>query len=125
MRSSPPGSGVETAHLYEDQTSSKKDDRPGLAAGLKVLTDQGATFDTTTAASKLVFGIFAALADFKLELISERAMAGMASARAGAAWAAGSLLCAELGVTRQTFYRHVSLKGELRSDGLKLLGRIS
>lgn len=83
---------METAHLYEDQTSSKKDDRPGLAAGLKVLTDQGATFDTTTAASKLVFGIFAALADFKLELISERAMAGMASARAGAAWAAGSLL---------------------------------
>ena len=32
-------------------------------------------------------------------------------------------LCAELGVTRQTLYRHVTPKGELRGDGLKLLGR--
>ncbi len=30
-------------------------------------------------------------------------------------------LCAELGVTRQTLYRHVSPTGELRSDGVKLL----
>lgn len=30
-------------------------------------------------------------------------------------------LCAELGVTRQTLYRHVSPKGELRPDGLKLI----
>ena len=30
-------------------------------------------------------------------------------------------LCEELGVTRQTLYRHVSPKGELRPDGLKLL----
>jgi DNA-binding phage protein len=32
-------------------------------------------------------------------------------------------LCEELGVTRQTLYRHVSPKGELRSDGVKLLSR--
>ncbi len=32
-------------------------------------------------------------------------------------------LCAELGVTRQTLYRHVSPKGELRLDGLKLISR--
>jgi DNA invertase Pin-like site-specific DNA recombinase len=32
--------------------------------GLRVLTGQGAAIDTTTAASKLVFGIFAALADY-------------------------------------------------------------
>ncbi len=32
-----------------------------------------------------------------------------------------SELCAELGVTRQTLYRHVSPTGELRPDGLKLL----
>src|SRR5665647_1403038 len=32
--------------------------------GLKVLTRQGAAIDTTTAAGKLVFGIFAALAEF-------------------------------------------------------------
>jgi hypothetical protein len=30
-------------------------------------------------------------------------------------------LCAELGITRQTLYRHVSPAGELRPDGLKLL----
>ena len=33
--------------------------------GLKILTGQGATIDTTTAAGKLVFGIFAALAEFE------------------------------------------------------------
>ena len=31
---------------------------------LRVLTGQGAAIDTTTAAGKLVFGIFAALADY-------------------------------------------------------------
>ena len=30
-------------------------------------------------------------------------------------------LCKELGVTRQTLYRFVSPKGELRKDGNKLL----
>ena len=33
--------------------------------GLKILTSQGASIDTTTAAGKLVFGIFAALAEFE------------------------------------------------------------
>jgi DNA invertase Pin-like site-specific DNA recombinase len=47
--------------------------------GLKVLTGQGAAIDTTTAAGKLVF---AALAEFERELISERTIAGLASARA-------------------------------------------
>jgi len=32
-------------------------------------------------------------------------------------------LCGELDVTRQTLYRHVSPKGELRPDGIKLLSR--
>ncbi len=32
-------------------------------------------------------------------------------------------LCAELGVARQTLYRFVSPKGELRGDGKRLLGR--
>ena len=32
-------------------------------------------------------------------------------------------LCKELGVTRQTLYRFVGPKGELRSDGAKLLDR--
>ena len=32
-------------------------------------------------------------------------------------------LSRELGVSRQTLYRHVGPKGELRPDGAKLLGR--
>lgn len=114
--------------------------------GLKVLTGHGAAIDTTTAAGKLVFGIFAALAEFERELIAERTKAGLASARArgrsggrpykmtaaklrlamaamGQPETKVGALCLELGVTRQTLYRHVSPQGELRPDGSKLLAR--
>jgi DNA invertase Pin-like site-specific DNA recombinase len=155
--------GVKRSHLYEDQASGKKDDRPGLEAclkalregdtlivwkldrlgrnlrhlvntihnlmerkvGFRVLTGQGANIDTTTASGRLVFGIFAALAEFERELISERTIAGLSPARARgrnggrpytmtpaklrlaqAAMAKRdtkvSDLCTELGVTRQT-----------------------
>lgn len=57
-------------------------DLTGRGIGLKVLTGHGATIDTTTAAGKLVFGIFAALSEFERELIAERTTAGLASARA-------------------------------------------
>ena len=57
-------------------------DLTGRGVGLKVLTGHGAAIDTTTAAGKLVFGIFAALAEFERELISERTVAGLVSARA-------------------------------------------
>ncbi|WP_298624458.1 recombinase family protein [uncultured Legionella sp.] len=113
--------------------------------GLKVLTGHGAAIDTTTAAGKLVFGIFAALAEFEREIIKERTLAGMASARARgrkggrpykmtpaklrlAMVSLGKLetkigpLCDELGITKQTLYRHVAPTGELREDGKKLLG---
>ena len=50
--------------------------------GFKVLTGHGAAIDTTTPSGKLVFGIFAALAEFERELISERTKAGLVSARA-------------------------------------------
>lgn len=113
--------------------------------GLKVLTGQGAAIDTTTASGKLVFGIFAALAEFERELISERTKAGLESARArgrkggrphkmtpakvrlamasmGEPGTNVGELCKELGVTRQTLYRHVSPTGALRTDGAKLLG---
>lgn len=112
--------------------------------GFKVLSGHGASIDTTTPAGKLVFGIFAALAEFERELISERTKAGLASARArgrsgGAPYkmtaaklrlamaAMGQpetkvgVLCNELGITRQTLYRHVAPDGKLRDDGEKLL----
>ena len=119
-------------------------DLTARGVGLRVLTGQGSAIDTTTPAGKLVFGIFAALAEFERELISERTAAGLASARArgrkgGRPYkmtpaklrlATASMgqhdtkigeLCAELGITCQTLYRHVSPTGELRPDGLKLL----
>ena len=175
--------GVDARHLYEDATTGKRDDRPGLAAclkamregdalvvwkldrlgrdlrhlvntvhdlttrgiGFKVLTGHGASIDTTTANGKLVFGIFAALAEFERELIVERTRAGMAAARArgrhggrpykmtaaklrlamaamGQPETVVGALCTELGITRQTLYRHVDPKGGLRPDGKKLLG---
>ena len=67
-----------------------RDDRPGLdslpagpAEGrLRVLAGQGAQVDTTTAGGCLMFGIFAALAEFERELIRERTVAGLEAARA-------------------------------------------
>jgi DNA invertase Pin-like site-specific DNA recombinase len=50
--------------------------------GLKVLTGQGASLDTTTSSGRLVFGIFAALAEYERSLIIERTKAGLAAARA-------------------------------------------
>ena len=50
--------------------------------GLRVLTGQDAQIDTTTAAGRLVFGIFAALAEFERELTRERTLAGLTAARA-------------------------------------------
>ncbi len=48
-------------------------------AGIKSLTDQ---IDTTTPQGKLTFHLFAALAEFERDIISERTKAGLASARA-------------------------------------------
>ena len=119
-------------------------DLTARGVGLKVLTGQGAAIDTTSAQGKLVFGIFAALAEFERELISERTKAGLESARArgrkggrpfkmtpakvrlamasmGQPETSVAALCQELGITRQTLYRHVSPTGELREDGRKLL----
>ena len=116
--------------------------------GFKVLTGHGASIDTTTPSGKLVFGIFAALAEFERELISERTKAGLASARArgrkgGAPFkmTAAKLrlamaamgkpetkvgeLCLELGITRQTLYRHIGPDGSLRNDGKKRLNLLT
>ena len=118
----------------------------GRGVGLRVLAGQGMNLDTTTANGRLMFGFFAALAEFERELIVERTKAGLASARArgrnggrpfkmtaarlrlaqatmGQPGTKVGELCAELGVSRQTLYRHVDPKGVLRPDGEKLLGR--
>ena len=114
--------------------------------GLKVLAGEGASIDTTTANGRLVFAIFAGLAEFERELIVERTKAGLAAARArgrtggrpfkmtpaklrlaqaamGKPETKVAELCAELGITRQTLYRFVGPKGELRNDGQRLLDR--
>ena len=113
--------------------------------GLRVLTGKGAQIDTTTASGRMVFGIFATLAEFERDLIRERTMAGLASARARgrkggrkfaltkaqvrlaqAAMAqrdtSVSDLCKELGIERVTLYRYVGPKGELRDHGKHVLG---
>jgi len=112
--------------------------------GLKVLTGQGAQIDTTTAAGRLSFGIFAALAEFESELIRERTMAGLQAARArgrkgGRKFALSkaqvrmaqtamanrdtsvSELCKELGVKPVTLYRYVDPNGNLRDYGKRVL----
>ncbi len=50
--------------------------------GLRVLTGAGAEIDTSGSAGRLVFGIFAALAEFERDLIAERTQAGLKAARA-------------------------------------------
>jgi DNA invertase Pin-like site-specific DNA recombinase len=47
-----------------------------------VLAGEGTAIDTTTLNGRLMFGFFAALADFERELLVERTKAGLASARA-------------------------------------------
>src|SRR5215207_2666150 len=49
--------------------------------GLKVLTGEGAAIDTTRPEGRLIFGVFASLAEFERELIRERTKAGMRAAR--------------------------------------------
>ena len=113
--------------------------------GFRVLSGQGAEIDTTTAAGRLIFGIFASLAEFERELIRERTKAGLDAARARGRkggrkfaltkaqvrLAAAAMrdrdtsveeLCAELGVSSSTLYRYVTAEGELREQGRRVLG---
>ena len=57
-------------------------DLSARGVGLRVLTGHGTQIDTTTAAGRLVFGIFAALAEFERALIRERILAVLTAARA-------------------------------------------
>ncbi|MDO8986385.1 recombinase family protein [Cypionkella sp.] len=112
--------------------------------GLRVLTGQGAEIDTTTSAGRMIFGIFATLAEFERDLIRERTMAGLDAARARgrkggrkfaltkaqvrlaqAAMAnrdtSVAALAAELGVKPVTLYRYVDANGNLREHGKRVL----
>jgi len=120
------------------------DDLSQRGVGFKVLT--GAAIDTTTSQGRMLFGVLASLAEFERELIRERVTAGLAAARARgrkggrkpaltpvklrlaqAAMAnrdtAVADLCAELGVSRSTLYKHVDPKGSLTRAGQALLAR--
>ena len=113
--------------------------------GFKVLTGKGANIYTTTTNGKLVFGIFPALAEFERELIRERTIAPLQSARGRKGGKKFQLtkskvrlaeiamknketkisdLCKELGgITKQTLYRYVSPTGELRQYGKLVLSQ--
>ncbi|OCL96709.1 DNA-invertase hin [Aliarcobacter thereius] len=114
--------------------------------GFKVLSGQGVNIDTTTPSGKMIFSIFAALAEFERELIVERTKAGLESARARGKVGGRKFilsksqirlaevsmknkdisvteLCIELGISRATLYKYVSPSGELRDYANKVLSR--
>jgi DNA invertase Pin-like site-specific DNA recombinase len=106
--------------------------------GFKSLTEQ---IDTTTGGGKLIFHIFAALAEFERDVIRERTQAGLAAARArgrrGGRPRAATLndarkvalaqrlyddetnsiddICRTLRVSRATLYRYIRVSGSARS----------
>lgn len=111
--------------------------------GFRVLT--GAPIDTTSAQGKLIFAIFAGLAEFERELIVERTKAGLTSARArgrvggrprkmtkeAILMAMGAMsnpeakpldVCKKLGITPTTLYFYINGDGSPKAEGTKILG---
>lgn len=68
--------GRDVKHLINVVDDLRKRD-----VGFRVLTGSGAQIDTTTSNGRMIFGIFAVLAEFERELIAERTRAGLAAAR--------------------------------------------
>lgn len=116
--------------------------------GFKVLAGAGAEIDTTTANGRLVFGIFAALAEFERELIRERTQAGLAAARARGRQggrprkmdaqrlkmamtamsdrnAIAHEVAKRLGITTTTLYTYVNGDGSPKESGVKLLNQLT
>jgi len=110
--------------------------------GLKVLTGG---IDTTSSTGRLVFGIFATLAEFERDLVLERTMAGLAAARArGRAGGRPRLMtraklrtamammadrgnaatdvAEQLGISVSTLYAYVDGEGQAKPRAHKLLG---
>jgi len=122
------------------------DDLNKRGVAFKVLAGTGAQIDTTTANGRLVFGIFAALAEFEAELIRERTKAGLVAARARGrlggrprkmtietlkmAMAAMSdpntkafEVAKRLGITTTTLYAYVNGDGSVKEPGQRLLDK--
>ena len=116
--------------------------------GFKVLAGHGAQIDTTTPNGRLVFGLFAALAEFERELIVERTNAGLAAARARgrmggrprkvdvatlrmamAAMSDPKSIATEvakrLNITTATLYTYVNSDGSLKPAGSRLFEKSS
>ncbi len=123
------------------------DELRARGVGLRVLAGAGAEIDTTTANGRLVFGIFASLAEFERELIAERTRAGLAAARARGRLGGRPrkmdvamlrmAMCAlanrdtnaqdlaqRLGITTTTLYMYVNGDGTVKEPGRKLLGAL-
>ncbi len=122
------------------------DDLNKKGVGFKVLSGAGAEIDTTTANGRLIFSIFAALAEFEHELIRERTQAGLNAARARGrkggrprkmdihtlkmAMSAMSdqksianEVAKRLGITTTTLYTYVNGDGSPKELGTKLLAQ--
>lgn len=120
------------------------DDLRNRDIGFKVLTGHGAQIDTTTANGRLVFGLFASLAEYERELIIERTHAGLKAARARGRLggrprkmnaftirmaqaamkdpkAIAYNVAKHLNITTATLYTYVNSDGSLKEAGQKLL----
>ncbi len=120
---------------------------PHLIASVKALDERGVGFrslteniDTTTPGGRLIFHIFASLAEFERDLIRERTNAGLAAARARGRlggrpkkladpkqlalaqqlYAAGqtdiATICTTLGISRATLYRSIVIRDHDAAD---------
>ena len=112
--------------------------------GFKVIAEAGAQIDTATANGRLIFNIFAALAEFEAELIRERTKAGLAAARARGRLGGrprkmtietlkmamvamddpksnASSVAHSLGITTTTLYTYVNGDGSVKALGQRLL----
>ena len=128
--------------VYEKYVTNDK--LKDLVARIEELAERGVGFmslqesiDTTSAGGRLVFHVFGALAEFERELIRERTLAGLASARARGRQGgrppamderkvalASRLMrdpdvtvdevCEAVGVSKSTLYRHVAPDGTVR-----------
>jgi DNA invertase Pin-like site-specific DNA recombinase len=122
------------------------DDLNKQGINFKVLAGSGAEIDTTTANGRLVFSIFAVLAEYERELIRERTVAGLAATRArgrkggrpakmdkatlAIAMAAlkdqksvSTEIAKKLGLTTITLYKYVNGDGSLKEMGDKLMAK--